>query len=108
MLERIGVRSVDDLLTAIPQDARHPRLGLAPGLSEMEVQSQLERLAAMNRTAGSGPFFIGGADPTPPIPPAAPLPPLPAATPPPPTPPPPLGRLGPRPPATACHPRLPP
>ena len=60
MLERIGVRSVDDLLTAIPQDARHPRLGLAPGLSEMEVQSQLERLAAMNRTAGSGPFFIGG------------------------------------------------
>src|SRR2546430_660729 len=60
MLERIGVRSVDDLLTAIPQDARHPKLGLAPGLSEMEVQAHLERLAGMNRTAGSGPFFIGG------------------------------------------------
>ncbi|TMF27191.1 MAG: aminomethyl-transferring glycine dehydrogenase subunit GcvPA [Chloroflexi bacterium] len=60
MLERIGVRSVDDLLTAIPKDARFPRLGLASGLSEMEVQAHLERLAAMNRTAGSGPFFIGG------------------------------------------------
>src|SRR6266550_1901725 len=60
MLERIGVRSVDDLLTAIPKDARFPRLGLAPGLCEMEVQAHLERLAAMNRTAGSGPFFIGG------------------------------------------------
>jgi glycine dehydrogenase subunit 1 len=60
MLERIGVRSVDDLLTAIPQDARRPKLGLAPGMSEMEVQAHLERLAAMNRMAGSGPFFIGG------------------------------------------------
>ena len=60
MLERIGVRSVDELLTAIPQDARRPKLGLAPGMSEMEVQAHLERLAAMNRTATSGPFFIGG------------------------------------------------
>src|SRR5437868_11352303 len=60
MLERIGVRSVDELLTAIPQDARRPKLGLAPGMSEMEVQAHIERLAALNRTAGSGPFFIGG------------------------------------------------
>src|SRR5919109_1185989 len=61
MLERIGAGSVDELLTAIPQDARRPKLGLAPGMSEQEVQSHLEKLAAMNRTAGSGPFFIGGA-----------------------------------------------
>jgi glycine cleavage system P protein (glycine dehydrogenase) subunit 1 len=60
MLKRIGVRSVDDLLTAIPKDARDPKLGIGPGMSEMEVQAHLERLAAMNRTAGSGPFFIGG------------------------------------------------
>src|ERR671924_647643 len=60
MLERIGAGSVDELLTAIPQDARRPKLGLAPGMSEMEVQAHLEKLAAMNRTAGSGPFFIGG------------------------------------------------
>jgi glycine dehydrogenase subunit 1 len=60
MLERIGVRTVDELLSAIPRDAFRPKLGLAPGLSEMEVQLHLERLAAKNRTAGSGPFFIGG------------------------------------------------
>src|SRR6266545_6701718 len=60
MLERIGVRDVDDLLGSIPKDARHPKLGVPAGLSEMEVQAHLEKLAAMNKTAGSGPFFIGG------------------------------------------------
>ena len=35
MLERIGVRDIDELLGAIPKDARHPKLGVGPGLSEM-------------------------------------------------------------------------
>ncbi len=61
MLARIGVRSVDELFAAIPKDARAPKLGIAPGMSEQEVQAHLETLAAMNKTAGSGPFFIGGA-----------------------------------------------
>ena len=60
MLARIGVRSVDELLGAIPADARGPSLGVPAGLSEAEVQLELERLAALDRTAGSGPFFIGG------------------------------------------------
>src|SRR5438045_1014551 len=60
MLARIGVKSVDDLFAAIPKDARAPRLGIGAGMSEQEVQAHLEELAAMNRTAGSGPFFIGG------------------------------------------------
>jgi glycine dehydrogenase subunit 1 len=60
MLDRIGVRDIDELLGAIPKDARHPKLGIGPGLSEMEVQAHLERLAKLNTTAGSGPFFIGG------------------------------------------------
>jgi glycine dehydrogenase subunit 1 len=60
MLERIGVQGVDELLGAVPKDARDPRLGIGPGMSEQEVQAHLERLAAMNKTAGSGPFFIGG------------------------------------------------
>ena len=60
MLAKIGVRSVDDLLTPIPADARSPKLGIAPGMSELEVQAHLESLAKMNRTAASGPFFIGG------------------------------------------------
>ncbi|MGH7338738.1 MAG: aminomethyl-transferring glycine dehydrogenase subunit GcvPA, partial [Myxococcota bacterium] len=61
MLDRIGIRDIDELLGAIPKDARHPKLGIGPGLSEMEVQAHLEDLAKMNTTAGAGPFFIGGA-----------------------------------------------
>ena len=60
MLARIGIRSVDELLSAVPKDARGPVMGVPPGLSEMEVQAHLERIAALDRTAGSGPFFIGG------------------------------------------------
>jgi glycine dehydrogenase subunit 1 len=60
MLAAIGVKGIDDLLTAVPADARRPKLGTGPGMSELEVQAHLEELAKLNRTAGSGPFFIGG------------------------------------------------
>jgi glycine dehydrogenase subunit 1 len=60
MLARIGITSVDELLTAVPKDARGPAMGVPPGLSEMEVQAHLERIAAIDRPAGAGPFFIGG------------------------------------------------
>src|SRR5947199_3227726 len=61
MLDRIGVRSVDDLLTAIPKDARVKQLGVGPASGEQEVQAHSEMLAAMTKPAGSAPFFIGGA-----------------------------------------------
>src|SRR5437899_5659852 len=61
MLARVGVRDVDELLGAIPKDARYPKLGVGAGMSEIEVQAHLEHIAKMNTTAGSGPFFIGGA-----------------------------------------------
>jgi glycine dehydrogenase subunit 1 len=61
MLDAIGVQGIGDLLGAIPADARRPALGIGPGLSELEVQAHLESLARMNRRAGDGPFFIGGA-----------------------------------------------
>jgi glycine dehydrogenase subunit 1 len=60
MLARIGITSVDELLTAVPKDARGPAMGVPRGLSEMEVQAHLERIAAIDRPAGAGPFFIGG------------------------------------------------
>lgn len=60
MLAAIGVASVDDLLTAIPADARRPKLGLPNGMSEAEVQSHLAALAARNTPAGASPFFLGG------------------------------------------------
>jgi len=60
MLARVGITSVDELLAAVPKDARGPAMGVPPGLSELEVQAHLEKLAALDRTAGSGPFFVGG------------------------------------------------
>ena len=60
MLKRVGIKTVDELLTAIPKDALRPKLGLPAGMSEIEVQTHLEALAAQNRPAGAGPFFIGG------------------------------------------------
>ncbi|HEV2251329.1 MAG TPA: aminomethyl-transferring glycine dehydrogenase subunit GcvPA [Candidatus Limnocylindria bacterium] len=60
MLARVGITSVDDLLAAIPHDARRPAMGVPAGMSEAEVQVHLERIAALDRTAGAGPFFIGG------------------------------------------------
>src|SRR5947207_14768586 len=60
MLERVGIKSVDDLLSAIPKDALRPKLGLPVGMSELEIQAHLESLAAKNRTAGAGPSFLGG------------------------------------------------
>ncbi|HEV8534981.1 MAG TPA: aminomethyl-transferring glycine dehydrogenase subunit GcvPA [Candidatus Limnocylindria bacterium] len=60
MLKRVGAKSVDDLLTAIPKDALRPKLGLPAGMSEIEIQAHLESLAAKNRMAGAGPFFLGG------------------------------------------------
>ncbi|HEY8731306.1 MAG TPA: aminomethyl-transferring glycine dehydrogenase subunit GcvPA [Candidatus Limnocylindria bacterium] len=60
MLARVGIASVDELLTAVPKDARRPAMGVPSGLSELEVEAHLEQLAALDRTAGAGPFFIGG------------------------------------------------
>src|SRR5216117_650577 len=60
MLARVGIKSVDELLTAVPKDARGPAMGVPAGLSEAEVQAHMEQLAALDRTAGAGPFFIGG------------------------------------------------
>src|SRR5207237_357314 len=60
MLERVGIKSVDDLLTAIPKDALRPKLGLPVGMSELELQAHLEALAARDRAAAAGPFFLGG------------------------------------------------
>src|SRR5258707_8781586 len=73
MLARIGIKSVDELLTAVPKDARGPAMGVPAGLSELEVQAHMERIAALDRTAGAGPFFIGGPVQRRYIPPAVPV-----------------------------------
>jgi len=59
MLAVIGVGSIDELLTVIPAKARAPRLGVPDGLSELELFTALSALAAEDRPAGAGPFFLG-------------------------------------------------
>ena len=58
--ETIRVRGLDDLLGAIPADARGVPMGVPSGLTEAEVTAHLGAIAALDRPAGSGPFFLGG------------------------------------------------
>ena len=61
MLATIGAKSVDDFYTDVPEAARLN--GKVPSLpdhqGELAVERHLTRLAAKNRSASSGPFFVG-------------------------------------------------
>ncbi|MGH2499632.1 MAG: aminomethyl-transferring glycine dehydrogenase subunit GcvPA, partial [Candidatus Limnocylindria bacterium] len=46
-------------LEAVPPPARRPALGAGPGMSELELFAELSALAARDRQAGAGPFFLG-------------------------------------------------
>lgn len=60
MLDRIGVSSVDALFADIPAEKRlNGLLDLPRSKGELEVERELQRLAAKNMTAGSVPFFVG-------------------------------------------------
>jgi len=61
MLKSIGVESIDDLFTMVPQELRLGRsLQVPPALGELELTSHLSDLAAKNNPAGSGICFLGG------------------------------------------------
>src|SRR5215475_13955316 len=60
MLGRVGVSSIDDLFADIPADKRLTKLPDLPlTKSEIAVERELGRLAAMNVPAGAVPFFVG-------------------------------------------------
>ncbi|MFZ1965428.1 MAG: aminomethyl-transferring glycine dehydrogenase subunit GcvPA [Roseiarcus sp.] len=60
MLARVGVADIDALFADIPADRRlFGPLAMPAGVSEIEVERALTRMAARNRTAGSAPFFLG-------------------------------------------------
>jgi len=61
MLDRIGVGSVDELFSDVPEEARldGPIHGLPMHASEMAVERQLGAMAAKNMVAGQVPFFLG-------------------------------------------------
>ncbi|MEM9740743.1 MAG: aminomethyl-transferring glycine dehydrogenase subunit GcvPA [Pseudomonadota bacterium] len=61
MLARIGAPSVDAFYDDVPQSARLPGQiqGLPDHQGELAVERHLSALAAKNRTASQGPFFVG-------------------------------------------------
>jgi glycine dehydrogenase subunit 1 len=60
MLEAIGLSSVDQLFDRIPEAVRLDRpLALPDGVSEMEIQADLEALAARNRSTDDLVCFAG-------------------------------------------------
>jgi glycine dehydrogenase subunit 1 len=61
MLERIGVKSVEDLFASIPGELRLKRpLNVQPALTEIELSQHLNELAARNQGAGQAVCFLGG------------------------------------------------
>ncbi|HYD44660.1 MAG TPA: glycine dehydrogenase, partial [Phenylobacterium sp.] len=60
MLGVIGAATIDDLFVDVPASARRKDLiDLPLHAGELEVERELSRLAAKNRAAGAGPFFLG-------------------------------------------------
>ncbi|RMF10783.1 MAG: aminomethyl-transferring glycine dehydrogenase subunit GcvPA [Alphaproteobacteria bacterium] len=60
MLAAIGVSSIEELFSVIPEKVRLPQPPDLPRhAAEMEVERQLEALAQRNVPAGTVPFFVG-------------------------------------------------
>ncbi len=59
MLDAIGVRAVDDLFADVPRSALNAKFDLPAHKGELEVERVLGAMAARNRPASAGPFFVG-------------------------------------------------
>ncbi|MEH6411683.1 MAG: aminomethyl-transferring glycine dehydrogenase subunit GcvPA, partial [Hyphomonas sp.] len=61
MLDVIGAKSVDEFYADVPESARlgGKVAGLPDHQGELAVERHLSKLAAKNRSASSGPFFVG-------------------------------------------------
>jgi glycine cleavage system P protein (glycine dehydrogenase) subunit 1 len=60
MLKTIGAGDIDELFADVPGDALNASFDLPNHAGELEVERALGVMAAKNRAAGDGPFFIGG------------------------------------------------
>jgi glycine dehydrogenase subunit 1 len=61
MLEAIGVASIDELFSVIPDEIRfRGKLDLPPGASELELQRELAARSADNLSAQNAACFLGG------------------------------------------------
>lgn len=59
MLEAIGVKSIDELYEAVPEQVRFPDLDLPDAISEMEVSRELDGLASVNLNSKHVACFLG-------------------------------------------------
>ncbi len=59
MLSVIGAKSVDDLYGDVPKSVLNPKIDLPAHKGELEVERLMGAMAAKNRAAGAGPFFVG-------------------------------------------------
>lgn len=59
MLRVIGIDSIDNLFLDVPEKHRFPQLNIPPGLTEMEVVTELANLAQTNTTVMEMVSFLG-------------------------------------------------
>ena len=59
MMDEIGVKAVDELFVDVPKSALNAKIDLPSHKGELEVERILGAMAAKNRAAGAGPFFVG-------------------------------------------------
>ena len=60
MLDLIGKRTFEDLISHIPKDVRAKALELHDGLSELELSKKVTELAAKNKSTNDQSSFLGG------------------------------------------------
>ena len=59
MLDAIGAKSIDELYGDVPKSALNAKIDLPAHKGELEVERLMGAMAAKNRAAGAGPFFVG-------------------------------------------------
>ena len=59
MIKIIGADAIDEMFSDVPSDALNPSFDLPNHQGELAVERACAEMAAKNRAAGAGPFFVG-------------------------------------------------
>lgn len=59
MFKTIGIKTIEELFTDVPEKHRFPVLNLLPPHTEMEARAELTRIASANDTTDEMPIFLG-------------------------------------------------
>ncbi len=60
ILREIGVASLDNLIEGIPRELRYPKIAVPAGLSELEIQNELQKLFASSKQKSFSSFLGAG------------------------------------------------